>query len=74
MMKLKTIKTFTRRPRKELEIKIMTTKLEKNNIINLDWMMKLKTNKKFIKDQGNKLEIKRIMIEVEIPTTKRVKL
>jgi hypothetical protein len=28
----------------------MTTKLEKNNIINLDWMMKLKTNKKFIKD------------------------
>ena len=28
MMKLKTIKTFTRRPRKELEIKIMTTKLE----------------------------------------------
>jgi hypothetical protein len=35
-MKLKTIKTFTRRPRKELEIKIMTTKLEKNNIINLD--------------------------------------
>ena len=36
MMKLKTIKTFTRRSRKELEIKIMTTKLEKKNIINLD--------------------------------------
>jgi hypothetical protein len=36
--------------------------------------MKLKTNKKFIKDQGNKLEIKRVIIEVEIPITKRVKL
>jgi hypothetical protein len=38
-------------------------------------MMKLKINQSFTKkNQDKKLEIKRIKIEVEIPTTKKIKL
>jgi hypothetical protein len=50
-MKLKTNKTLIKGSRKKIKNQNKEDQIEKNNIINLDWMMILKTNETFQKGQ-----------------------